>query len=180
MKERPIIFSPEMVRAILDGRKTETRRAAHRAKLYGEPGDVLWVRERHAITEDGGVAYYADYIKRELPFAISRWRQSIHMRRTYARLLLRVEHVAEERLGDICDDGAQREGFKDRDGFFEYWGEINGPLHENPGVRARQLNERVVVVRFSVMETRRLTSLNHWPNSRRCWRVEVSDEHCPV
>jgi hypothetical protein len=69
MKERPILFSAEMVRALLDGRKTQTRRvaklnAAGRVKLpgsphnwhcedpdaalacpYGQPGDRLWVRE---------------------------------------------------------------------------------------------------------------------------------------
>jgi len=66
MKERPILFSGEMVRAILDGRKTVTRRvvkAKHipfiekilggyldgkwnqRPMPYGQPGDRLWVRE---------------------------------------------------------------------------------------------------------------------------------------
>ena len=65
MKEHPILFSGEMVRAILDGRKTMTRRVikpqpvsipeakvAHanwimqnRTCPYGQPGDRLWVRE---------------------------------------------------------------------------------------------------------------------------------------
>ncbi|WP_354678554.1 ASCH domain-containing protein [Cupriavidus plantarum] len=71
-KERPILFSGAMVRAILDGRKTQTRRVAkpvkhpdlgnistpgalvlehephhviERACPYGRPGDRLWVRE---------------------------------------------------------------------------------------------------------------------------------------
>lgn len=68
-KERPILFSGPMVRAILDGRKTMTRRVAKRtasglvkepnghrrwhpadpdavaACPYGSPGDRLWVRE---------------------------------------------------------------------------------------------------------------------------------------
>lgn len=70
MKERPILFRAPMVRAILDGSKTQTRRpvkprkdlsvgcilAAHELAgeinrgdysncPYGQPGDRLWVRE---------------------------------------------------------------------------------------------------------------------------------------
>jgi hypothetical protein len=69
MKERPILYCAPMVRALLDGSKTQTRRVAkltdaahvkeprgHRrwhpadpdasmACPYGQPGDRLWVRE---------------------------------------------------------------------------------------------------------------------------------------
>jgi hypothetical protein len=73
MKERPILFSAPMVRAILDGTKTQTRRvvklpiidksfgceiagceingeleSGHLISPYGEVGDQLWVRETFA------------------------------------------------------------------------------------------------------------------------------------
>lgn len=74
MKERPILFSGSMVRALLAGTKTQTRRVAKpvrhpdlgnvyapgalvlehepqhvidRCCPYGRPGDRLWVRESH-------------------------------------------------------------------------------------------------------------------------------------
>lgn len=62
MKERPVIFNGEMVRAIVDGRKTQTRRIAKADNSnhllgcpFGQIGDRLWVRETFAIlgNEDG-------------------------------------------------------------------------------------------------------------------------------
>jgi hypothetical protein len=71
VKERPILFSAPMVRAILEGRKTVTRRAVKGSGLnfladftpeyvalpennfcpYGKPGDRLWVRETCFIND---------------------------------------------------------------------------------------------------------------------------------
>ncbi|MGR6617687.1 hypothetical protein ACU6QK_15825 [Pseudomonas rhodesiae] len=96
IKERPILFSAPMVRAILEGRKTVTRRVckpqpsanAHTTCAsgnpmgawwetgkdinrcpYGKPGDGLWVRETWSdVNLQGapGIAYRADGDVRDL------------------------------------------------------------------------------------------------------------------
>lgn len=72
MKEHPILFSGPMVRAILEGKKTQTRRVIHKPERldglmlkgeaaqwcpYGRPGDLLWVREAWKVQPTPGCTF---------------------------------------------------------------------------------------------------------------------------
>ena len=134
---RPILFNAEMVRAILDGRKTVTRRVVkpqppatsvvrkrgcafdwsfwadcdmgHLMQPPFRPGDILWVRETWAEMPFGFV-YRADGEEPEGWEQDDRWRPSIHMWKAAARIFLRVKSVRVERLKDIDGHGISKEG----------------------------------------------------------------------
>lgn len=134
MKQRPIIFNTEMVLAILDGRKTQTRRPVNPALVqserlpletskgifkfwcsdevsspFGLVGDQLWVRETYA---DCGprLTYKADEDD-GAHCVVKRWTPSIHMPRWAARIILEVTDIRVERLSDISEQDAKAEGF---------------------------------------------------------------------
>lgn len=115
-----------MVRAILDGRKTVTRRVVksqHREPPY-RPGDILYVRETWCDPSGTGYPflYKADMpmhwdagdteigVPIDLKAEDYMWRPSIHMPKEAARLFLRVTNVRVERLQNIDDVQACEEG----------------------------------------------------------------------
>lgn len=137
MTDRPILFSPPMVRALLDGRKTQTRRV-----LKDQPGDLdrpgmfddgewyvtssrgdhqtslavrfrvgdrLWVRETWAdtLSDPNEAVYRADG---ERPHSLLLWQPSIHMPRWASRLTLTVTDVRVQRLQDISAKDSLAEG----------------------------------------------------------------------
>lgn len=140
MKERPILFSGPMVRAILEGRKTMTRRIITDESIislredgtpgkvqprcrYGKPGDRLWVRETFALTQHNLPVYKADSRDKDgklWPSVKSDpngvlWRPSIYMPRWASRIDLEITGIRVERLQDITEDDAKMEGVEPYD-----------------------------------------------------------------
>lgn len=140
VKERPILFKGAMVRALLDGSKTQTRRivkpnyqemgerddgsawpwsehpdtaADHwHACPYGQPGDRLWVRETYA---DAGcrLTYRAD-LDDGAHCMVKKWTPGIHMFRADSRILLEIVSVRVERLQAISEADSLAEGIQRR------------------------------------------------------------------
>lgn len=121
MSVRPILFSAPMVRAIIAGRKLQTRRIAKRQDRPGyEVGDLLWVREAWRMslpcdTSDrswrGGPRsaplYRADP---DCDFMKKGWKPGVHMPRAASRITLAVTKVRVQRLQEISEADAQAEG----------------------------------------------------------------------
>lgn len=176
---KPILFNTDMVRAILDGRKTVTRRPIkfpvgrdgklpncndiipNKTDLFDDKkagfkilpffhcnikipysrNDILYVRETWGIYTESYmdadyVLYRADYPDNAKTYDfdgvicdLPKWRPSIHMPKEAARIFLRVTDVRVERLQNITNDEAIREGFTEFPtepaivGFVEEWDE---------------------------------------------------------
>lgn len=118
MKHIPILFSTDMVQAIIDGRKTQTRRVMKNPEVsmqncpYGQPGDVLWVRESFGYTNACELRYKANAEQPKYDKPHTGWKPSIHMPKTACRIWLQVVSVRAERLHDISEDDAIAEGVK--------------------------------------------------------------------
>jgi hypothetical protein len=136
MKEHPILFSGEMVRAILEGRKTQTRRVIRKqphgmgswvqrlaqwffpeccpyVKIkcpYGSNGDVIWVKETFQFFNPECPSP-GGIVYRADGDEDWHWRPSIFMPRWASRIQLRVVDVRVERVQDISGKDAYEEGF---------------------------------------------------------------------
>lgn len=135
MAIKPILFNTEMVRAILDGRKSCTRRLVKFLSgenprwtgyikdglmLYNgknepcirkapyQPGDILYVRETWKKAPNG-YYYYEDWQRNDIA-DVTKWKPSIHMPKEAARIWLKVTDVRVERLQEITADGIRNEG----------------------------------------------------------------------
>jgi len=134
-----------MVRALLDGRKTMTRRlslversikgafgtlgqknpTAWYASVWQHilPGDRLWVREawRSGAAPDSTLRIRRRWLlfraDHQNHHGIKDWRPPIHMPRRASRLTLTVTATRIERLQEISDEDAIAEGLPPRDGF---------------------------------------------------------------
>ena len=149
MKETGLLFTGEMVRALLDGRKTMTRRL----KFSGKVGDRIWVRETWAKTDQAGdhkIDAYVVYRATDPVWETMtgwKWQPSIFMPRWASRITLEVTAVKCERLNDITEEDARSEGIIDggclncgnnepcgcnnpkpdpRESFIYLWEQING------------------------------------------------------
>jgi len=138
---KPIIFSTEMVQAILAGRKTMTRRAVplrivHQFDwtkglsdavfveqatgdvydaCYPAPykvGSVLYVRETWYLDDFGYQFRVCDNGQIFYDDGSTKWKPSIHMPKEAARIFLKVTEVRCERLRDITEEDAIAEGVR--------------------------------------------------------------------
>ena len=140
MAIKPILFNTEMVRAILDGRKTCTRRLVKLPSYIKQQEDglyTLWAE---------GTCYENQYLEEIIPYIkqpyqpgdilyvretwkkapngyfyyedwqrndiadVTKWKPSIHMPKKAARIWLKVTDVRVERLHDITSEQISREG----------------------------------------------------------------------
>lgn len=79
-------------------------------KLPCETGDILYVRETWKKASNG-YYYYEDWQRNDIA-DITKWKPSIHMPKEAARIWLKVMNVRVERLQEITDEQAKREGIQ--------------------------------------------------------------------
>ena len=175
IKERPILFSGPMVRAILGNKKSVTRRivkgkfpddefirresgagygwwSKHPSEPlwlmtgavviardagfdtsvkcpYGVIGDRLWVRETFCDKADyaaiGGIKKNRFHYAADGKKSGWKYKPSIFMRREACRIVLEITDIRVERLHEMTEEEAVKEGFASLKEFVELWDQLN-------------------------------------------------------
>lgn len=159
MKERPILFSAEMVRALLDGRKTQTRRVVKPQPIerngqtlsgrhpctieklypeirnrYGQPGDRLWVREawRVGAWDNYEIAMAIDYLADN--YAREEW---LIVPDTMQDQFYRLREQS-------IDDAIGKKFFRDYHGDF-HWSKGDSPCRGRPSIHMPRWASRIML-----------------------------------
>ena len=139
MNEKPILFSGPMVRALLAGIKTQTRRLVKYNNMlgepaewcssvaepgwihicgdfrrfcpYGQPGGRLWVRETWRSMGKCNKGTDVVFYRAD-GHVDGPWRPSIFMPRWASRITLEITEVRVQRLQEISEADARAEGAK--------------------------------------------------------------------
>lgn len=126
--ERPILMMDAMAKAILEGRKTVTRRVGPTWAAV-QPGTRLWVREAWNVRglawgmrprDAARIAAPDAWVYRSTPPErwSGGWKPSIHMPKVASRLTLEVKRVDEERpIVQLAEDGQDRVVWLDLDDY---------------------------------------------------------------
>jgi hypothetical protein len=143
MNTHPILFSTSMVQAISESRKTMTRRIIkpqlpeetmvcwfdgaewivinsnkqcwnqELSCPYGQPGDILWVRETWQQRSDKALqmGFEKYYYKAGWDGCTdTAWKPSIYMPKSACRIFLKITDIRVQRLCEISEKDAKHEG----------------------------------------------------------------------
>jgi hypothetical protein len=140
---KQISFNCQMIRAILSGSKTVTRRPVVSKFPKYKPGELLWVREQFATVEPKNLVESKYLYKATHPYdAAIKWQAPNMMPKDACRIWIRVLSVEMQELHDITPSEIKKEGLVSsqpgilRTRFATLWDQIygKGSFDANPEV----------------------------------------------
>ena len=151
---KSITFRAQMVRALLKGQKTQTRRPVRDGQPTSryQEGDLCYVREAYRLPKMWDHLTPAEYVHKsfvdiivwyeaslnERPSWTGRYRHARFMPYGLARRAIKITAVRQEKLLAISEADAHAEGFDSRTEFLSYWSDLytGGPYcaEANPNV----------------------------------------------
>lgn len=157
MTLKGISFNTRMVKAIRNGRKTQTRRPKLTETIGLNPGDVVFVKEAWKMS-DGSVTFRAE---KDLPDA-GTWQHPASLSPKDARIFLVITGIRTQRVKSITVDECKAEGLPpdwERWGyccelgwFEEAWDESYDPRRDPDNPKRFEANPEAWVVEFSLTE----------------------------